>query len=147
VTCRKNGIAKNGVDENDAGKICKIGNANETKNTPMNRAHFLVARSFDVIFFLFHDGAELVFLALVVFVAILGLVAVVAAFLPEIDADWVGEEIWIDPRQNFGVLDAFRIVAVLFIEAFFECVIHGVDCNFALLVALHFVDILFLNEE
>lgn len=36
---------------------------------------------------------------------------------------------------------------MLFVEVFFESIVHGVDGDFAIFVALHGVDIRFLDEE
>lgn len=41
--------------------------------------------------------------------------------------------------------DEFGIVAVFFVEAFFESVVHGVDGGFAIVVAAHGVEIGFLD--
>ena len=36
---------------------------------------------------------------------------------------------------------------MFFVEAFFECVIHGIDSGFAFFIAIHSIDIGFLNEK
>ena len=36
---------------------------------------------------------------------------------------------------------------MIFVEAFLECVIHGIDGGLALLIATHGIDVGFLNEK
>lgn len=43
--------------------------------------------------------------------------------------------------------NGFRVVAVIFVEAFFECVIHGVDCGFSVFITLESVEIGLLDEK
>lgn len=51
--------------------------------------------------------------------------------------------------DDFDVVfrDEFGIVVVLFVETFFEGVVHGIDGGFAVVIAAHGVEVGFLNEE
>jgi len=78
--------------------------------------------------------------------AVRGLVRVGADWVAEIKAERVCPE----SRVNHGEIffgDGFRIIAVFFIEAFFESIVHSVDGDFAVVVAVHSVDIGLLDEE
>ena len=59
-------------------------------------------------------------------------------------AIWVGPEGWVD---DFDVVfrDMLRVVLVFFVVAFFQGIVHGVDCGFASFVTLHGIIIGFLN--
>ena len=72
----------------------------------------------------------------------------------EVGALWVAKIVarWVSPEggvYDFDIVfgNVFRVIAVLFVEAFFESIVHGVDGDFAIFVALHGVDIRFLDEE
>lgn len=74
------------------------------------------------------------------------LISVGAAFLAENETARVGEKVWVEGFEIvFG--DSFGIVFVFGIKAFFESVVHGVDGDFSLIVTVHGVDVLFLEEE
>ena len=78
--------------------------------------------------------------------AIGGFVAIGAEFVANDKAERVSKEIGVHGGEvvfkNF-----FGVEAVLFVEAFFERIEHGVDGDFALLVALHGVNVDFLEEK
>lgn len=74
-------------------------------------------------------------------------VGISTAFGPEVGAVRIGEEIWIHPGKSIGVFDGFWIVAVLGVVAFFERVEYGVDGDFALLVAIHGINVDLLKKE
>ena len=78
--------------------------------------------------------------------AIGGFVGIRATNGTEIISRWVGPESWVyDFDVFFG--DGLWVVAVFFVKAFFECVVHGIDGNFAVFVALHGIEIGFLNKK
>ena len=79
-------------------------------------------------------------------VAIGWLIGVGTKFIAKIESEWVGPEGWV----NYGDVffgDCFGIVFVLFIEAFFEGIIHGINGSFAVFVTLKSVEIGLLNKE
>ncbi len=58
----------------------------------------------------------------------------------------VGPEAGVDDFEIvFG--DKFWIIAMVFVEIFFEGVIHGIDGGLAIVVAFHGVEVGFLNEK
>lgn len=75
-----------------------------------------------------------------------GFVRIGAKRIAEIKTVWIGP----DGRVNDGNIffaNFGRVVTVVFIETFFECVIHGVDSGFAVFVAGHSIKIGFLDEK
>lgn len=101
---------------------------------------------FDVGVLFFEIGAENKLLAFVVVVAIGRFVGIGAAAMTEVEAVGIGEELGVDDGEIFFV-NLGRIEAVFRVVIFFEGVIHGVDGGFAIVVAVHGVNIGFLDEE
>lgn len=66
--------------------------------------------------------------------------------ITKIEAVRIGPEGWVNNGDiffaNFG-----WVVAVVFVETFFKCVIHGVDGGFAVFVAGHSIEIRLLDEK
>ena len=69
-----------------------------------------------------------------------------AGTVADVSAKWIGPESWVDVRDDFFV-DFFRIILVLFVIAFLESVVHGVDGGLAVFVALHGIEVCFLDKE
>lgn len=78
--------------------------------------------------------------------AVGGLIGIGAEFVAKVEAEWVGPEGWVDYGDVFFG-DGFGVVFVLFIETFFESVIHSVDGGLAIFVALESVEIGFLDKK
>ena len=77
-------------------------------------------------------------------VAVGGFVGVRAGWVAEIMTIGVGPEAGVDNSDVvFG--DEFGVVVVFFVEVFFEGVVHGVDGSLAGVVALHGVEVGFLD--
>ncbi len=78
--------------------------------------------------------------------AIGGFVGVGAGWIAKIKAHRVCPERWID---NFDVVfgDEFWVITVFLVKAFFQGIVHSIDSGFAIFVALHGVNIGFLNEK
>ena len=99
----------------------------------------MAAVVFGVGVFLFEGGFEGVFFAFAVF-AVGWFVRIGTGGVAEIVAEGIGPEGGVDDFDVFFG-DLFGVVMMLFVEAFFEGVIHGVDGGFAGFVALHGVEI------
>ena len=105
----------------------------------------LVAVVFDVDVFFFEDSLQSIFFTFAVF-AVGGFVGVGAGWVAEVVAVGVSPESWVDDGEVF-LGDGFGVVAVLFVEALFKGIIHGVDGGFSVFVALKSIDVGFLDEK
>lgn len=100
----------------------------------------------DISVFFFELGAQSVFAALIVGVTVGRLVNISAAVITDVVAERIGEKGRVNDGQIvFG--DFGRIITESGVIVFFERVIHGVDGGLAVVVAIHGVDIGFLDEE
>ena len=79
-------------------------------------------------------------------VAVSWLVRVGAKRVAKIDAIRIGPEGWVDDLDvffaNFG-----WVIIVIFVEIFFERVVHSVNGGFAIFVASHSIEVGFLDKE
>lgn len=83
---------------------------------------------------------------MIVGVAVCWLVRVGTHWVAEVKPKWVGPKGWVDDGDI--VLANFAgVVTVVFKEAFFEGVVHGVDGGFTILVAGESIEVGFLDEE
>ena len=88
---------------------------------------------------------EGVFFAVAI-VAIGGFVGIRAFGVAEVMAIGIGPEGRVDDLNVF-LGDEFWVIAVVFVKAFFEGIVHGVNGGLAVFVALEGVEVGFLDEK